>query len=79
MLGKIMKNKHKEKLFEIIFFIAALASVAAVILICIFLFVNDIPAMSKVGFANFLLGKEWAPTDTPPSFGIFPMIIGISM
>lgn len=76
MLGKIMKNKHKEKLFEIIFFIAALASVAAVILICIFLFVNGIPAMSKVGFANFLLGKEWAPTDTPPSFGIFPMIIG---
>ncbi len=61
---------------EIVFFIAALTSVFAVILICLFLFVNGIPAMAEIGIFKFLLGKEWAPTDTPPVFGILPMILG---
>lgn len=59
-----------------IFFIAALASILAVLLICIFLFANGIPAMSKVGFFDFILGQNWSPQDVPPSFGILPMILG---
>ncbi len=66
----------KEKAFQGLFFIAALTSVAAVLLICIFLFANGLPAVFKVGVAEFLGGTNWAPTDVPPSFGILPMILG---
>lgn len=66
----------KEKLMEFVFFIAALASVFAVLLICFFLFANGLPAIYKIGFGDFIFGREWRPTDIPPSFGIFPMIMG---
>ncbi len=61
---------------EGVFLIAALTSILSVFLICLFLFVNGIPGMAKIGVFNFLLGTEWAPTDSPASFGIFPMILG---
>ncbi|MDR1688842.1 MAG: phosphate ABC transporter permease subunit PstC [Clostridiales bacterium] len=70
-----MQN-FKEIAMKYVFFFAALFSVAAVSLICIFLFANGIPAMGKIGFFNFLLGREWSPNDVPAYFGIFPMILG---
>ena len=73
-----LKNKSqiRERLMEGVFLVAALASVAAVFLICIFLFANGIPGMAKIGFGNFIFGRSWAPTDVPASYGIFPMILG---
>lgn len=70
-----MKN-FKETLAKYLFFIAALTSILAVLLICVFLFANGIPAMKEIGFGDFLLSKKWAPTNEPASFGIFPMILG---
>lgn len=67
---------NKEKIAKSIFFTAALTSVLAVTLICIFLFANGIPAIKEVGFLNFIRGTKWAPNDVPASFGIFPMILG---
>lgn len=69
-------EKHKEKIMQGVFFLAAITSIIAVALICVFLFINGIPAMSKIGFFDFLLGRQWKPSDTPPSYGIFPMILG---
>lgn len=69
-------KKYTEKIMSGVFFLAALTSVIAVALICIFLFANGIPAMSKVGLFNFLCGTDWSPNNVPPSFGIFPMILG---
>lgn len=69
-------NKAMEKVMHVIFFIAAIASIIAVFLICLFLFANGVPAIGKIGFTDFLMGTKWAPSDTPPSFGIFPMILG---
>lgn len=69
-------NKFKEKAMEILFLICALASIIAVLLICLFLFANGLPAMAKIGVFDFLLGEKWAPSDVPASFGIFPMILG---
>ena len=57
-----------------IFFVSAFMSVVAVILICIFLFANGLPAMRKIGFAEFLLGRTWKPGND--IYGVFPMIIG---
>jgi phosphate transport system permease protein len=59
-----------------IFMLSALTSVLAVALICLFLFVNGVPAINEIGWTNFLLGREWSPSDVPPEFGIFPMIVG---
>ncbi len=61
---------------RVVFFLTALTSIAAVALICIFLFTNGVPAMAKIGVWNFLSGTHWKPTDVPPQFGIFPMIMG---
>ena len=70
-----MKN-FTEKAMHVVFFIAAIASIIAVFLICLFLFVNGIPAIGEIGVFDFLLGTKWAPSNDPPSFGIFPMILG---
>lgn len=45
---------NKEKIAKYIFFIAALTSVLAVALICIFLFANGIPAIKEIGFFSFI-------------------------
>lgn len=66
--------KKKEKLMEIVFSLTALVSILAAALICFFLFANGIPAMKKIGLAEFLGGKVWRPGNQ--LFGIFPMIIG---
>lgn len=71
-----MKRKFLEKAMEIIFFISACASIVSVILISFFMFSNGLPAIAEIGVLDFLLGKEWSPVNTPPSFGIFPMILG---
>ncbi len=69
-------SKLKEKAMSAVFLTAALVSILAVALICLFLLANGIPAMGKIGVFDFLLGKEWSPSDVPPLFGIFPMILG---
>lgn len=66
--------KLKENLFKILFFLCAAFSLFAVLLICLFLFANGIPAMRKIGLIDFLLGTKWKPGND--LYGIFPMIVG---
>ncbi len=70
------KNEIKEKIMKNLFFVIAMSSIMILILICLFLFLNGIPTMQKIGFFEFLLGKNWQPTDSPASFGILAMILG---
>ena len=67
-------QKVKEKGMELVFMLCACVSILAVALICIFLFANGVPAMAKIGFGKFLLGRTWQAGNG--LFGIFPMIIG---
>lgn len=67
-------QKVKEKGMEFVFMLCACVSILAVALICIFLFANGVPAMAKIGFGKFLLGRTWQAGNG--LFGIFPMIIG---
>lgn len=67
-------KKYKEQVMHAVFFIAACASVLAVALICLFLFVNGIPAMKEIGIFKFLLGTMWKPGNN--IYGILPMIMG---
>lgn len=66
--------KIKEKIMEYVFLLAAIVSIIAVALICVFLFANGIPAMKEIGFAEFLTGTKWKPGNN--KYGIFPMILG---
>ena len=67
-------QKVKEKGMEFVFMLCACVSILAVALICIFLFANGVPAMAKIGFGKFLLGRTWQAGNG--LFGIFPIIIG---
>ena len=67
-------QKVIEKGMEFVFMLCACVSILAVALICIFLFANGVPAMAKIGFGKFLLGRTWQAGNG--LFGIFPMIIG---
>ncbi|WP_237659195.1 phosphate ABC transporter permease subunit PstC [Tepidanaerobacter sp. GT38] len=69
-------KKYKESIMKAIFFAAACTSILAVTLICLFLFINGVPAIAKIGIFDFLMGTTWKPNNTPPSFGILPMILG---
>lgn len=66
--------KKKEKVFEILFLLTAGFSILAVLMICLFLFANGIPAIHKIGVIDFLFGQKWKPGND--LYGIFPMIVG---
>ena len=64
----------REGTARVLFSAAAAVSVVAVVLICLFLFVNGVPAMAEIGLPEFLLGAIWRPANG--LYGIFPMIVG---
>ena len=67
-------KKFVEIAMKVVFLLFACMSIAAVLLICIFLFANGVPAISKIGVFNFLFGQKWKPLND--IYGIFPMIVG---
>lgn len=66
--------KYSEGIMKIVFLMTACVSILAVILICVFLFASGVPAIKEIGFADFLFGMSWKPSQG--LYGIFPMIIG---
>ncbi len=70
------RQKIMETVMKWLFALCACMSIVAVVLICIFLFANGIPAMQEIGFLDFLTGTQWAPKNEPASYGILPMIVG---
>jgi phosphate transport system permease protein len=68
-----MKN-IREKIPQGLFFIIALVALAVLAIITIFIFIEGVPLIAKVGFFNFVFGMKWAPS--LGQYGIFPMIIG---
>jgi len=71
-----MTRHIKEIIIKYIFFIFSLVSVLILGLIVFSLFREGIPLFGKVSLKDFLFGMEWYPTYDPPSFGIFPLIVG---
>lgn len=72
-----MKNKVKtvELVVHGIFLILGLITVAAVLLISVYLIISGIPAIREIGFLKFLFGKKWSPTVSEPEFRILPFIL----
>lgn len=67
-------NHKSEKIMQAVFFLTACISIVSVLLICIFLFSNGLPAIKEIGITKFLFGEVWRPSSN--EFGILPMIVG---
>lgn len=67
-------KEAKEIIMQVVFLLTACMSILAVILICVFMFANGIPAIAEIGPFKFLLGQKWKPNNQ--MFGILPMIVG---
>lgn len=67
-------NYFKEKMIGRAFLLIALSTLSVLALITIFIFIEGVPIIAKVGVIDFIFGMKWAPTQG--SFGIFPMIVG---
>lgn len=74
LVGRMNIKHFKENCAKVLFILAACISILAVALICIFLFANGIPGMTKIGVLKFLTGRVWKPGNN--IYGIFPMILG---
>ena len=73
-MSKVNMQVVKEGAAKAAFTFTALISILAVALICVFLFVNGIPGMVKIGVWDFLSGEKWKPVQEV--FGILPFILG---
>ena len=71
-----MTRQTKEIIIQYIFLLFALVSVLVLGLIVFSLFREGLPLFTSVSVKDFLFGKEWYPTYDPPSFGIFPLVVG---
>lgn len=69
-----MKNNISEKVMYGVFLASACASILAVVLICLFIFANGVPAIFEISPGKFLMGTSWKPLES--IFGILPMIVG---
>jgi phosphate transport system permease protein len=67
-------KKFGERIPQGLFFIIALSALATLALITVFIFIEGVPLIAKVGFFNFIFGMKWAPS--LGLYGIFPMIVG---
>lgn len=65
---------NKENTLKFGFFLIALSTLTMLAVITLFIFIEGIPLIGKVGITNFVFGMKWAPSQG--LFGIFPMIVG---
>lgn len=77
------KNRLKERSFRVLFATTAVLCIIAVIAIFAFLIAESVPAFRKIGFFEFVFGKDWKPAssdsyDAPlqGKYGVFKMIVG---
>lgn len=70
------KNKNLiENFVHGVFFVIGMVTVASVAVISIYLILAGLPAIQKIGIANFLFNERWASTSREPSYGILPFIL----
>jgi len=68
-------RQRKERIIRFFFFSVALTSITILALIVVFLFIEGLPIFREVSVYDFLFGHYWYPTDEPPEFGLFPLIM----
>ena len=71
-----MTRYQKEIVIKNVFFVFSLISILILGMIVVFLFREGMPIFREVSLRDFLFGMEWYPTYSPPSYGIWPLIVG---
>lgn len=71
-----MKWQTKERLAETIVSLVGLVSVMVLLLIATFLFKEAFAIFYRAGALKVIFGMSWYPTYDPPSFGMWPLIMG---
>ena len=69
-------SAFKETATKVVFAVTAAVFILCVIVICVFIFARSVPAIGEIGLLEFLFSTEWAPNNTPASYGIGTMIVG---
>lgn len=72
-------QKHssiKEDVAKYLFLTCSVVSIFLLLLISVFIFKDSVSFIARVGLSHFLLNELWAPMNTPPSYGIAPMVLG---
>lgn len=64
-----------EKAVKFVFTVCGFLVIGFVLLITVFLIINGMPAIKKIGFADFFFNTKWASTAEPASYGILPFIM----
>ena len=72
---KTQTKKLIENAVHGVFLILGLVTVAAVLMITVYLIFSGIPAIGKIGLTDFLFDRKWASTAAEPSYGILPFIL----
>ncbi|MBR3870735.1 MAG: phosphate ABC transporter permease subunit PstC [Clostridia bacterium] len=67
-------TKIREKAMHAVFLFSACIAIFGVLMICIFLFAEGIPALREIGVFKFVFGKVWNPS--ADEYGVLPMILG---
>jgi phosphate transport system permease protein len=65
-----------DRVFRAVVFTGAWTSVAILGLILVFLLIEAVPAIGRVGIIDFLRTYEWFPDNNPPAFGIAALVAG---
>jgi phosphate transport system permease protein len=71
-----LKRQIREKVIEIILFLAAFSCVATTIVILFILIEESVFFFQKVSIVEFLTGTKWTPLFQNPRYGILPLLSG---
>lgn len=78
-MKSLKRNRKTKETVELAaegtFLVCAFLAVLAVVSITIYMFMNGLPALSKVGVLELLFGTVWKPTASEPSYGILYVIL----
>ncbi len=71
-----VSRQKKEFLMRVLFTLLGASGIVILTLIFLFLVTEGLPIFEEVSVWEFLFGKYWYPTYSPPDFGILPLILG---
>ena len=75
LTGNNKNQSAVEEIAQIVFAVCASFTILAVFSILIYMFMNGIPALFKVGIKDILFETVWKPTAAEPRYGIFYVIL----
>ncbi|GHU62322.1 phosphate transport system permease protein [Clostridia bacterium] len=64
-----------EKVMNVILCLSGVTAIAAVFVISLYMLINGVPAIQKVGLVPFLFGQTWRSTGSNPEYGILPFLL----